>query len=136
MADGMTVKLSGASKLARRLAALERNAGRTILSRATAAGAEVIRQEAVRLAPRSARKGVHAADHIKRRRVKASRSRAEFAIGYDKKKAWYLRFLELGTKFISAQPHLRPALDTKKNEATREVGRELKRGIDAARKKA
>ena len=130
----ITANLLGDKTLARRLAALERNAGRTILSRATAAGAEVVREEAARLAPRSSTGGVHAADHIKRRRKKASRTRALFEIGYDRKKAWYLRFLELGTKFISARPHLRPALDNKKNEATREVGRVLKQGIDAARR--
>ena len=131
----MTVNVIGDRVLDRRLAALERNAGRTILSRATAAGAEVIREEAARLAPRSAGRGPHAADHIKRRRKKASRTSALFEIGYDRKKAWYLRFLELGTKFISARPHLRPAMDGKKDEATREVGRVLKRGIDQARRK-
>ncbi len=130
MAEGIT--LIGSKTLARRFAALERNAGRTILSQATAAGADVIRDEAIRLAPRSPGGGKHAADFIKRRRKKVSRSSALFQIGYDKKKSWYLRFAELGTKFHAAQPHLRPALDNKKTEVTNRVGVRLMQGIRAA----
>ena len=130
MAEGIT--LIGSETLARRFAALERNAGRTVLSHATAAGADVIRDEAVRLAPRDPRTTVHAAEHIKRRRKKVSRSSALFQIGYDYYKAWYLRFAELGTKHHAAQPHLRPALDNKKTEVTRRVGIRLMQGIRAA----
>ncbi|KKL53705.1 hypothetical protein LCGC14_2272740, partial [marine sediment metagenome] len=45
----MAEVLQGGKVLARRLKALQRNAQRTILSQAAAAGAEVIREEAVRL---------------------------------------------------------------------------------------
>ena len=126
--------LKGGKQLEKRLLALERNAQRTILSRAVAAGAVIIRDEARKLAPRDPASKVHAADAILSRRKKVSRTRALFEIGYSKKKAWYLRFAELGTKFHAAQPHLRPAMDTKKEAAVREVGRVLKDGIDVARR--
>ena len=126
--------LKGGKRLEKRLVALERNAQRNILSRAVAAGAAIIRDEARTLAPRDPASKVHAADAIVSRRKKVSRTRALFEIGYNKKKAWYLRFQELGTKFHSAQPHLRPAMDNKKDAAVAEVGRVLRGGIDAARR--
>jgi len=130
----MAEVLQGGKVLARRLKALQRNAQRTILSQAAAAGAEVIREEAVRLAPRSPTSGKHAAEFIKQRRVKGSATRHIREIGYDKKKAWWLLFQELGTKFHAAQPHLRPAMDNKKGEVVAAIGRVFKLGIDAARR--
>lgn len=126
--------LLGGKVLARRFAALERNAQSRILAGAVTAGAEVIRQEAERLAPRDPRTSDHAAEQIKHQQGRVTRTEATAEIGYDKRKAWYLRFQELGTKHHRAQPHLRPAMDTKKGEAANAVGRVLRLGIDAARR--
>ena len=62
--------LKGGKQLEKRLFALERNAQRTILSPAVAAGAEIIRDEARRLAPRHPASKVHAAAAIVARRHK------------------------------------------------------------------
>jgi len=127
------ITLTGDKTLARRFTRLQREAQGPVLTAAAVAGADVIREEAARLAPRG-RRGSHAADNIKIESVKTSRTKAIVNIGYDKFSAWWLRFQELGTQFHRAQPHLRPALDNKKDAAVARFGRVLKLGIDAARR--
>ena len=122
--------LIGDKQLLRRFAALQREAQGVVLSGAAVAGAVVVRDEAARLAPRLTGRG---AENIDIESVKTSRTLATVNIGYNKTKAWWLRFQELGTKFHAAQPHLRPALDTKRGEAVASVGRVLQLGINAAR---
>lgn len=126
----MSVTIKGMATLERRLRALSDNARGELLRKAVLEGAEIIRDEAERLAPKRTGRG---AAGIKTT-AKASGSRATAEIGYDKKEAWHLRFAELGTKHHSAQPHLRPAIDTKKGEAVQAVGLSLKLGIDRARR--
>ena len=129
----VTVTITGMKTLERRLKALGTNTRGTLLREATLAGASVVRDEAERLAPKRTGKG---AAGIKTNLVGGSLpgSSAKTEIGYDEKTAWFMTFQELGTKFHAARPHLRPALDTKKGEAVRAVGRVLKRGINAARR--
>ena len=127
----MSVTIRGMKTLERRMKALADNTRGELLRQAALAGADVVREEAQRLAPKRTGKG---AANIETTAKLDSSSRAVADIGYDKKDAWHMLFQELGTKFHSAQPHLRPALDTKKGESMHEVGRVLKRGIDAARR--
>jgi HK97 gp10 family phage protein len=119
--------LEGGEVLVRRFAKLSREARGITLTAATVAGAVVVREEAKALAPRGAG-SVHAADHIEIEAIKATPSRASVNIGYDKTKAWYLKFLEIGTKFISARPHLRPALHGQQDTVMRAVPRTPKGG--------
>lgn len=121
--------IKGDKILARRFQALLREASGGVLTASAVAGASVIRDEAERLAPKRTGKG---AASIKFEIRMISRNRASVDIGYDKR-AWYMRFQELGTKFHSAQPHLRPAMDGKKDEGVRAVGRVLALGVEAAR---
>ncbi len=117
--------------LERRMKALVDNTRGTLLREAALAGAAVVRAEAERLAPRRTGRG---AAGIKVQATQTSSSSQKAEIGYDRKTAWHMLFQELGTRHHSARPHLRPALDTKKGESVREVGRVLKRGIDRARR--
>ena len=127
------ITLEGGKKLARRFAMLQREARGPVLVAATIAGAAPIRDEAERLAPKAPGSG-RGARNIKFREGKVTRTVGSTDIGYDKRLAWHMLFQELGTKFHGAQPHLRPAMDNKKEEAARAVGRVLKLGIDAVRR--
>ena len=127
----MSVTIKGMDVLKRRLKALGDNTRGELLRKAALAGAEVVREEAQRLAPKRTGRG---AAGIKVEADQTSGSSTTAKVGYDSKTAWYMLFQELGTRHHSAQPHLRPALDTKKGQAVREVGRVLKTGIDRARR--
>lgn len=127
----MTITIKGMDVLNRRLKALSDNTRGELLRKAGLAGAEVVRDEAQRLAPKRTGRG---AAGIKVEADQVSGSRTTAKVGYDKKDAWHMGFQELGTLHHAAQPHLRPALDTKKGQAVREVGRVLKTGVDRARR--
>lgn len=109
--------LEGADELE---AALKRLGDRTtglLLKQAAEAGAEVIAEEARRLAPRDTgalAEGIEAEVH------RLQQGRAQFNIGYGKEE-WYGRLLEQGTEKMPAKPFLRPALDTKAEEAAEAV---------------
>lgn len=46
-----------------------------------------------------------------------------------KKEAWYAHLVEFGTSTTRAQPFLRPAMDSKTNEAIAEIGKQIFQGI-------
>lgn len=126
--------ITGDKTLLRRFRALEKNAQGVILVAAAAGGAGVIRDGARARAPRDPRSDEHGADHIEIEVSKRQKSRVQFDIGYDKRKAFHLKFQETGTKFQAAQPHLRPALDEDRQKAVHAVGKVLKLGVEAARR--
>ena len=127
----MSVTIRGMETLKRRMKALIDNARGELLRKAGLAGAEVIREEAQRLAPKRTGRG---AANIEIQVEQASGSNTTAKVGYDKKDAWHMVFQELGTRHHAAQPHLRPAIDTKKDQAVKAVGHVLKAGIDRARR--
>ena len=126
--------LVGDKILQRRFRALEKNAQGAVLAAAAAAGAGVIRNGARDRAPRDPTSSEHAADHIEIEVGKSSKSLAQFRIGYDHRKAWYLKFQETGTKFQAAQPHLRPALDEDRDMAVAASGKVFRLAVEAARR--
>ena len=146
----VVVNIEGREELKAKFERLGRAARGPALERAVLAGAEPIRDEANRRAP---------GPHIEAEISEASEQAAEVEIGPDREH-WYYRFFEFGAgshaigpskgrairfpgsegetiRFgvvhpgMEARPFLRSALDGRKDEATREVGEELRRGIEA-----
>lgn len=101
---------------------------KNVIARALRAGAEPIREEAGRRAPRGD-EAPHAADTMT---TVVSDQTAEGAIAKvgPSKAGFYLSFHEWGTAHMSAQPFLRPAFDEKQDEALKLVGEELGRQIE------
>ena len=48
----------------------------------------------------------------------------------DETNAWYWRFVEFGTKFVPARPFMRPAADSKRNQAMREFTDEMRKQVE------
>jgi HK97 gp10 family phage protein len=70
--------------------------------------------------------------HITRRRVRAaSGTMISYEVG-PSGAAWYGRLVEMGTKHASAHPFMRPAVDTKANEAINTFAATLDSKLDAA----
>lgn len=127
MTNRFRIKLEGGESLARQLRALGA-AAEAILGAATEAGAELVREEADRLAPEPV---------IQQEIARQTRTRAQVDVGIAAVK-WYLKFFETGARGhtipgplaftgaegeivigaadhpgMSERPFLRPAFDTK-----------------------
>lgn len=100
-----------------------------IADEALQAGGKVILDEASRTNAFNDRTGT-LRKAIKLGKTKGSKGQKYVLIGVFKKDAYYGRFIEYGTKKKSARPFLRPAFETKKDEALKEIGRVLKEAID------
>jgi HK97 gp10 family phage protein len=77
------------------------------------------------------------ARNIMVRKVKDTDNTATVSVGIRAKgkagkNAFYWRFLEFGTKFISARPFMRPAFESKKHEVAEAIKTALRKRIDAA----
>lgn len=131
----MKARMHGADNLSLALKRLEA-LSEAILEDAVYKAAEPIRDEARRLAPRSKQRwvrkgrrahGGHLADAIKITRTKrTARGRAAVRIGV-KSKMWYGKFPEYGTVKMPAQPFMRPAADSKQDDALKAFADELRR---------
>jgi HK97 gp10 family phage protein len=122
------VTLEGAEDLDRALRQVSGRATGLTLARAADAGAQVIAEEAKRLAPRDT--GA-LADGITVQPGKLQQGRAQINVGPGKDE-WYGALQELGTEHMPAHPFLRPALEGKKDEAAeavRDVLREALKGF-------
>jgi HK97 gp10 family phage protein len=100
-----------------------------IADEALQAGGKVIFEEAERTNAFNDRTGT-LRKAIKLGKTKGSKGQKYVLIGVFSKKAWYGRLKEYGTKKMAATPFLRPAFETKKDEALKEIGRVLKEAID------
>lgn len=143
MADKVVATFKGLDNIAQIMRSLPVEVQKRALGSALLAGAEVVRKEAQLHAPvrqsgnarRINRKGNIRAEGdkgrlpgflrasiVKRLRRTANVGAAMTAsVGWTKD-AFYGRFLEFGTKFMAAQPFLRPALDNRAGEASRRIG--------------
>lgn len=119
------VRLEGADQLNKALRSVGNRAGGLVLQNAAKAGAEVISEEAKRLAPKDSGDLAEGID-IEVHRLQHGRTQVNIAPG---KRQWYGRLVELGTEKMSAHPYLRPALDSKAEEATNTVGQELRAAL-------
>ncbi|HEX7119398.1 MAG TPA: HK97-gp10 family putative phage morphogenesis protein [Longimicrobiales bacterium] len=109
--------LAGFEELNEALRSVGDRATGKILRNAAEKGAEVIRDEAKRLAPKDTgalAEGIDVEVH------RTQQGRAQFNIA-PARKEWYGRLIELGTEKMAAQPFLRPALDAKADEAAKAV---------------
>ena len=116
-------------ELRRQFSALSDKLQRRALRSAWRKGARPIANEAKRLAPvdPSSRNPKHLRDAI-RVRVSVRRKRVEARIGFLQDN-FYGRFQEDGTAFHAAQPFLRPAIDTKADEALNKIASSLRTDI-------
>lgn len=140
-----SVQLSGFKELAAALREMGPKVARNGLRSAVAAGAAVVRNEARNLAP--VRTGEMKKD-IQQKRERDTKG--EFAAKYSvfvrsgkksrlsgkkrniDKDSFYWRFLELGTSKMPAQPFMRPAFESKKEEALAVIGEKLDERIQKA----
>lgn len=122
------VKIEGDKELEAALNRLDASVRGEHLAEAARKGAEIVREEASRRAPR--RTG-NLARNIVARATLMTGDRAEISVGPNKD-AWYGALVEVGTKHARARPYLRPAIDESKEEVERAVRDELRRRIMGA----
>ena len=115
------VRLEGVEELRAALRRLEADTRGRVLRVAVQEGAEIVREVASQLAPRSEDgsrgnpPGFLAANIVAERQWTPSQDKAVSHVGMHKK-AFYGHFQETGTIYEPAQPFLRPALDATANE--------------------
>ncbi|RRA25875.1 hypothetical protein C3O70_07610 [Cronobacter sakazakii] len=140
-----SLDFSGLADIAKDLETLSRAENNKVLRDATRAGAEVLRQEVEDRAPVLTGK-------LKKNVVvvtQKGRRRGEIASGVhirgvnpdtgnsdnkmkasNPRNAFYWRFVELGTSAMPAHPFVRPAFDTRQEEATQVAIRRMNQAID------
>ena len=110
----MPVKSTGLAELQvklKKLASIEKN--EVIAEKALRAGAEILREEIERRAPRSKYKGKHLADHV----IVSKIVNGKIKVGFHKD-FFYARFLEWGTSKMPAQTFVEPAFNAVKDKVT------------------
>ncbi len=137
---------TGFKELAARLKALGPRAAKNTLRRAVAAAAAEIKKEAKNLAPvdtgemkkdiqvkreRDQKDGPLAATYSVFVRT-GKKSRASGKARNVDKDSWYWRQQEFGNSKMPAQPFMRPAFESKKEDAVRIIAEKLDEGIQKA----
>ena len=142
---GINVDIKGEEELLRKFDKLDELAGAKVVRRVLRSGAKVIQQEAIRLAPIGMDRAAADSSKAIRNNIKirwfgrAFQQQVRF-------EAPHAHLAELGTlpRYVKsggfrgrmpAKPYARPAFDTKKGEALKVIGRNLKRNIDRLTKK-
>ncbi|MBK8916373.1 MAG: HK97 gp10 family phage protein [Phycisphaerales bacterium] len=140
-------RIEGLSDLAKALREMPEDLSKNALRAGMRAGAATIRDEA-RLKVPILTGRLREAVYLKQVRELSSRLTQVFFVGVrtgpKRKKnkqtgaiekdysrdAWYWRFIEFGTRFMSARPFLRPAFERKKEAAVAAIAARLKVRID------
>ena len=136
---------SGLQDISRDLELLSRAENNKVLRDATRAGAEVIKQEVIKKAPvrtgklknnvvvltqKARRRGdIASGVHIRGVNPATGNSDNTMKAG-NKRNAFYWRFVELGTSHMPAHPFVRPAFDTRQEEAAQTTMARMNRAID------
>ncbi len=129
-----SVSLEGTEDLERAIKRLSVDTQGVHLRAAVEAGAEVVRDVASQLAPRSTHgsrghpAGFLAKNIRAERQFTRSQDTAVTHVG-PTKEAYYGRFLEMGTVYEPAEPFLRPALDETKNDVVDTIAEHLRNVI-------
>ena len=155
----MTVNITGLKELQQALNQLPLEIQKRPLRSAVSAGAKVIVDEAKRLAPQGETGNLRKALYRYRSRSQSSRGQETFLVGVRKGKknyvdsaknrrlnrvgkkytvegeAFYWRFVEFGTSKMPARPFLRPAFESKKNQAVETIKNRLAVAIENTAKK-
>lgn len=116
-------EIEGIEILERKLDRLARMSGREMAA-ALESGAQVLVNETKRLAPYltgNLRRSYHAERH------RVTQSKASVVYGTDVE---YAPYQEYGTRYMSGKPHVRPAIETKKDEAAREIAEAMEQLIE------
>lgn len=119
--------LDGVDELDSKLRRLADRASGNIVKEAATAGAEVIAEEAQRLAPKDT--GL-LSESIDEQPKRLQVGRAQIDIG-PSREAWYGQLLEKGTSKMPAKPFLRPAFDSQKEAAVAAVRDVLRKLLNA-----
>ena len=127
-------RLEGAKDLDRLLRRLPAKVGKRVATRAVRQGANVIRDEAKRTAPRGTEpaspKYGRLADNIRVTKVRDGFAGVVMAVTVGQ--AFWGMFLEFGTSRQPARPWLRPAFHAKAGEAVAKMGTSLGKDIEKA----
>ncbi|CAH3754431.1 HK97-gp10 family putative phage morphogenesis protein [Klebsiella pneumoniae] len=141
----INLDFSGLETIARDLQTLSKAENNKVLRDSTRTGAEVLRQEVIDRAPEKSGK-------LKKNIVvvtQKSRRRGEISSGVhirgvnpqtgnsdntmkasNRRNAFYWRFVELGTSTAPAHPFVRPAFDTRQEEAAQAAMNRMNKAID------
>ncbi|ELY3999432.1 HK97 gp10 family phage protein [Cronobacter sakazakii] len=141
----INLDFSGLDEIARDLETLSRAENNKVLRDATRAGAEVLREEVIQRAPersgklkknvviltqKSRRRGeISSGVHIRGRNMRTGNSDNSMKAS-DPRNAFYWRFVELGTVNMPAHPFVRPAFDTRQEQAAQVAMERMNRAID------
>lgn len=141
----INLDFSGLDEIARDLETLSRAENNKVLRDATRAGAEVLREEVIQRAPersgklkknvvvltqKSRRRGeISSGVHIRGRNMRTGNSDNSMKAS-DPRNAFYWRFVELGTVNMPAHPFVRPAFDTRQEQAAQAAMERMNRAID------
>ena len=121
----MPVKSTGLAELQvklKKLASIEKN--EAIAEKALRAGAEILREEIERRAPRSKYKGKHLADHV----IVSKIVNGKIKVGFHKD-FFYARFLEWGTSKMPAQTFVEPAFNAVKGRVIEAMSKVYRREL-------
>lgn len=122
-------ELQGDKDLIRKLNMLGEKQIPAVLEKAALAASEIVREEAAQRAPVDT--GT-LSRNISKETVEKSKSVVEVNIGPGPQ-AFYGKFVELGTVKQPPHPFLRPAAETKQNEATKAFSKVLEAELEKAR---
>jgi len=108
----MPLEVTGLKEMATKIKKIEAVMKSTRISEmALEAGAEILRDEVKRRAPRSKGGGKHAADRV----IISAVVEGKIAVGFIPDH-WYMKYHEWGTSKMKAQPFFEPAFNAKKKE--------------------
>lgn len=120
------MRLEGVKELEQNLKRISREVQQNLMTYALVAGAEVVREGAKRLAP-VGETGALAEGF--RTEVDTGEEKGTVKMG-PRIKTFYGYFLELGTSKMSPKPFMRPAVESKSQEALEAIAATLKRGLE------
>ena len=139
----VNLDFSGLQDIARDLQTLSKAENNKVLRDSTRAGAELLRQEVIDRAPektgklkknvvvvtqKSHRRGeISSGVHIRGVNPRTGNSDMKAS---NKRNAFYWRFVELGTSTAPAHPFVRPAFDTRMEEAAQVAMQRMNQAID------
>lgn len=138
MADGASIKVEGLAELQRRMHELPQKLARSGLRSATNAGIQVIKKEAQAMAPEDTGR-LKKAIFVKRSKSESSMTKEVFMVAVrvgrkaqqKAQDAYYWFMQEFGTQKQAAQPFMRPAFESKKQEAFEKFREKLRERLRA-----
>ncbi|WP_110877327.1 HK97-gp10 family putative phage morphogenesis protein [Franconibacter helveticus] len=141
----INLDFSGLDEISRDLETLSRAENNKVLRDATRAGAEVLREEVIQRAPertgkmkknvviltqKARRRGeISSGVHIRGVNPRTGNSDNTMKAN-NPRNAFYWRFVELGTVNMPAHPFVRPAFDTRQEQAAQAAIERMNRAID------